>query len=645
MNNYTENLNSTVRAVLSELELNQHKLQSQKEAAAFTDHYAKEALIAALEKPAAISSVLFNQQSLVEKMYNCQAISSALLSSANEANSFTKAAVTNSAVAASTIQVAANAIVRLASDAGSIFSITNAAAFDSEINIQATSIYKSMNEVAANAETISQLAMDASVVCAEIPSAIIVDKAKVTDAHALDLLHLLTGQYNTTKEQQQAIINELNHAIDAEKKTKQQLEKIKAEHAVALDTYRASAKLLNLGLQVHVSEKKAAYTVNCHDYVNPFPATKKDISPAENYYIFLVKDSHKTGFVLSTAIECIARPSQFIKVSAKANGIKKEIAATGLLDSDGEAMKPEMLYTVFVMVQLEDAYKKQINNFDDYLTAPSAAFSLDPRLYTPIADKILSKRQQQLAALANDVLTAQLKADQLQEIVTALTLKYSAGQERLNSADANKTLVQANKNLSDQLVQNARDLKLNTHSTLNTATAAKAKTNDIARRMSSLINQLIHVSEMLTKLSTTLIRKKALNPLISDDLVTMASCADKDAGNAVALTLVALQSAFTALGTITETEAITMLEHTSANDLYTTLTVNKTSEKLPELSLATTLKNNYVRSVKDYKTAESHLNKISKQLNAGNGELNKGQVNLKALQAGLAAANAAALAS
>ena len=51
-----------------------------------------------------------------------------------------------------------------------------------------------------------------------------------------------------------------------------------------------------------------------------------------------------------------------------------------LYDSDGEKLVPGEEYVVFVYAIIEDEYKKIVNNFDDYITAPSAKFKLTTRL-------------------------------------------------------------------------------------------------------------------------------------------------------------------------------------------------------------------------------------------------------------------------
>ncbi len=142
-----------------------------------------------------------------------------------------------------------------------------------------------------------------------------------------------------------------------------------------------------------------------------------------------------------------------------------------------------------------------------------------------------------------------------------------------------------------------------------------------------------------------MIRKKALNPLISDELISLITTTDKDANNAIALTLASLKPAFAALTTNKEAEAITALEHMQAEKLYDLLVIDKDPTTFPSLKPPTILDNSYTKSKEEYDVAKIDLDKITIELNSATEELNAAQITLKSLQSGLAAATAAFLAS
>lgn len=83
-------------------------------------------------------------------------------------NTYLQQLVSDCAVAAADTQVACNAIVRFASNIGSIKSMVSAADFDSTIEQKINDVYHRMNSTAYHAERASQLGMEASACCSSI---------------------------------------------------------------------------------------------------------------------------------------------------------------------------------------------------------------------------------------------------------------------------------------------------------------------------------------------------------------------------------------------------------------------------------------------------------------------------------------------
>ncbi len=177
---------------------------------------------------------------------------------------------------------------------------------------------------------------------------------------------------------------------------------------------------------------------------------------------------------------------------------------------------------------------------------------------------------------------------------------------------------------------------------------ADSKTKEVAKGIRNLINKLIYSAEVINKLANLVIRKKALNPLISDDLVSRIGTAGNDANNAVALALVALQSTFAAQASNLESEAAAALEYTQSIKLYEILTGTTPDGKKSkdyDNCLAKLLYDAYDHAKKSYEQAYQASKDTIDQLNKANVNLSKAQIKLKSLQSGLAAGNAAALAS
>lgn len=272
------------------------------------------------------------------------------------------------------------------------------------------------------------------------------------------------------------------------------------------------------------------------------------------------------------------------------------------------------------------------------------------RIQTPNRPKygITESKKAELDTLTNDVLNAQIEVEQYQAIVDALTAKVSNFQSYLTIADGRRTQALNNKNLVDQLVQSSYDLQNNSGIAFNDMVLADSKTKKLATKIKQLIDKQIYTAELIDKLSIMIARQKALNPLISDDLVSRITKAGKDANNAVALTLIALNSTFASEASNMESEAATALEYDQSMILYQTITGTNpdgTKSTLYVKSLKALLYKAYKKAKDDFDEAQTALNITTEQLNTANTSLNDSQIKLQSLQSGLAAGNAAALAS
>lgn len=317
---------------------------------------------------------------------------------------------------------------------------------------------------------------------------------------------------------------------------------------------------------------------------------------------------------------------------------------------------------------------------------------------------ITENKKAELDKLSDQVIIAQQNVDQVKAIVTSLTAKSAQFTNFLTAANTNKIHALANQNTVLQLVDTAKDLMNNCKMAVSSMDKAKTRTNKLAVVVQDLINKLIYCAELIDKLSNIIIRQKALNPLISDDLIDMVATAGKDANNAVALTLVALESTFACQATNVESTDISVLDYLESINLYKKLTGTKiiiTGPMLQQIksiqkatdangvdlnantkprsleiihnlrsvnmqfeldetevidadgkkvkkytfSLLYLIKEAYDKAAKSYEDAYNANLATTNQLNKYNAELASAQAKLNSLQSGLAAANAAALAS
>jgi hypothetical protein len=400
MNTYNENLHSNVVASLQSLELDQKSKKSKRDASIFTLYYAEGARLTADEKLEADTKKYDDQKTIKTQAVTNSNIAINLLDSANQQKQFTAQAVTNAAVCASNIQIASNAIVKLASDIAGVYSILNAADYHSEIYLQSKEAYDLINMTAYDVEKASQAAMDASKLMAEVSSSTVADEARATNAAMTTILNIANTGFEAISATVTADHKSISVASAAEKKAEGVLEFCNAEYFSTQNAYQINNRELNLNL--HVPEKSISneqYTVQFNYYHSPFTSlqTTRDLhfashtkavseNPVKNYYIMLVKDSVKSTFSIAKAESITPNEDQRVFVPGArekkdhSKNVSKTIYISDLLDSDGDKMELGKPYTVFVLTVFTEEFKKRINNFDDYLSAPSEQFTLTNKL-------------------------------------------------------------------------------------------------------------------------------------------------------------------------------------------------------------------------------------------------------------------------
>ncbi|WP_289659385.1 hypothetical protein [Flavobacterium panacagri] len=264
---------------------------------------------------------------------------------------------------------------------------------------------------------------------------------------------------------------------------------------------------------------------------------------------------------------------------------------------------------------------------------------------------ITEKKKAELDLLKNQVIDATAIVQQQQTIVNSLNEKATRYQGYLLVSENNRSHALSNKNLIDQVIQNAYDLAFNSRNAFVQTVSATQDTTRVTKNISDLISKLIYSVEIINKLSNLVIRKKALNPLISDDLISRINTAGTDANNAVALTLIALKSTLAAEASVLESEAAITLESKQATKLYLTLTNEKSLDTplsvkpVSDTSIRALLYNAYKNAQIAYEKANNANDETGRQLSIATANLNKAQIKLQSLQASLAAATAAAYAS
>lgn len=261
---------------------------------------------------------------------------------------------------------------------------------------------------------------------------------------------------------------------------------------------------------------------------------------------------------------------------------------------------------------------------------------------------ITESKKAEIDSLALQVQDAQYQVELYQSIVSAMNEKSVYFQSLLTVADTTRAQALNNQNLVHQIVESEHELVKNNKVAFEEIEKAEEKTDALATNIKIMMDKLIYSVEIINKLTNIVIRKKAVNPLISDELVAMLGTAGKDANNVISLALVALKSTFAAQASTMETKSAVELSYIQAQDMLQLVTGAATGtgrNKTKNISLQSLLQDAYTNAKTNYVITESALNRANTHLNEAKRELNASQVNLKSLQAGLAAANAAALAS
>ncbi|MEO6521392.1 MAG: hypothetical protein ABIN91_06940 [Mucilaginibacter sp.] len=427
MNSYTDNLHATVVNALEMQNLEVKNLVAKANASLFSLYHDQGATITAGQKLVSAKAGLVFRQAVSNQAVTVSNIANNQLASATQANQYVKQSVTNAAVCAANVQVAANAIVRLAGDIGSIFSIINAADYGTQLYTYATQLKQLINDTAYAAEQASQNAMQASMLTSEVSSATVWDKSKSTNAQANNLLKLCSADAGAAM---QTVLNAQSTLAAAS-----------AAEALAggahldstTDVQAAQTALgfatVNLNNSLSVSDvDESSFTVNFEQIQAPFKKPLTDIDPVSSYYFILVKDSQKVTFSITDAENLLAQKSDHIiiniPVGAKSHvsqrfNYRKMPSATStsktfvLHDADGEPITAGTNYVVFLMAVYTDAYKKSINNFDNFLSAASNTFNINPQFAAVAADSInVIKVKASAEKQAGNVLQLEFRAAQ-----------------------------------------------------------------------------------------------------------------------------------------------------------------------------------------------------------------------------------------
>ncbi len=448
MSTYNDNLHSSIVASLQMQNVELERISSQQDAAMFTLFYAEGATVTAFQKLNDANTNVENSSTILTQAVACSSLSNNVLLSANQASNYINQSITNISISASNVQVASNAIVRLAGDMGNIFAIINAADFKESIYKLANTALFNLNTTAYCAEIASKIAMDASAATAEVTAAQVKSKAKNTNDLTTTLLNTCQANYNSVTSSLDACKSVYGNASAIEKKAEGAMEDLKTDFISTGQSLKNMNLNLNMGLNVAFSKPvKISETLQNDPFVlmanvsflsltDPFIDVPQDprvssapiANPIKEYYLIAVKQNIKYTFSIENAQNLVfssksdinpddisdkptkANPvlNKFIKVDFKpvpeqkkieqlvyfqrstdsTEKLKQEVVSKkdvfneNLLayDSDGDPIKWGNNYSFFVYAIYTDVHKRNLNSFDDFLSAPSRGFLPESKL-------------------------------------------------------------------------------------------------------------------------------------------------------------------------------------------------------------------------------------------------------------------------
>ncbi|WP_452227532.1 hypothetical protein [Lacinutrix cladophorae] len=388
MNTYKGNLHATVLSVLKEQELEQKKLNAQLNASLFSHYYLQGDVIVAQENLKITNQEFETKHSINKQLVNISNISNNLLDYARQEKNDVDQAITNTAVAAGNVQVAANAILKLTSDIASVFSRIKAEDFGDAVEQLASEANDLMVITAYDAEKTSLLAMNASSSTAKISSNTVFEKANATNILVEKLFKIIVSELEEVSNRITTDNVLIGQTKRKEEKAKGNLKTSVINLSTAELAYFKNNKELNLNLRIlEKADANDRYSVSFDTIKSPFKKANQPISnPVEKYFIFLVKEKNKNIFNLNSAEQIVSKGTNnkdFKEIKEFDDSVELSITIKALNDTDGEKLQLGEQYVIIVYAIYKTVYKKYINNFEDFLSIPSLSFSLAHSLIGP----------------------------------------------------------------------------------------------------------------------------------------------------------------------------------------------------------------------------------------------------------------------
>ncbi|MFT5822740.1 MAG: hypothetical protein ACI8ZM_003997 [Crocinitomix sp.] len=401
MNTYNENLRTSIVNSLDEQAASLQKTHSALGAQEISLYYSQGALISANDKFDDTLQMYEIQQDILASVNENNNSAINVVDAATQEKTYVDQAVNNSAVAASNVQIAANAIVHLAGDIGNVFSIVSAADYKSQIYDQTEEAKNNMDTTAYNAKLASQYAMESTMLTSSITASTVLTEAQATGVALQSLNDSFKAQFDKTSATLDAQNTAVVTANNLEKKAEGLTEDLNTANYGTRSAYELNNDELNSGLKVLVNHGDDAtpsktdkfFNLEFSPYITPLYLDSKGdaIDAVQQYYIIIVDSSSKSTFSSTSADTAISGSpkngkNMYVEVNKgdispnnpRLFGKKVEIA--NIADSNGLDIALGKEYCLFLYIKMTEKYKKTINNYSDILSAGSESFDLTHQL-------------------------------------------------------------------------------------------------------------------------------------------------------------------------------------------------------------------------------------------------------------------------
>ncbi|MCA2997716.1 MAG: hypothetical protein ING75_03850 [Rhodocyclaceae bacterium] len=386
MNTYNENLQQTVVRTLAALSLNEANLDSAKTIAEITLYQAQGAEITAWDKMRStqLNEAIWQRINDQARYNESQAIN--LLASGTESNNDVASAVTNTATAASNVQIASRAIEALAADVGAALNITTASLYETDVYERIVNANSYINEVANESKRIAKNAMYASAFASEITTTEVLAQTQTIKSKFDNIFKTAQAALGNFANLTIAERAEITQASRAERTAEGGLKDALREARAIIESYRNANDQVNLGLSVSVVSGNEV-EISFSALPNPLPTFKSNeaasisVPPAEpTYYVAFLPAQSQSTFSLDQAQQIfLQEPERFSELTAPAANKRVPL----LNDINGNPIAAGSGYVAYLYISISNRYKQFVANFSDVLSAPSQAFVPSTTLPTP----------------------------------------------------------------------------------------------------------------------------------------------------------------------------------------------------------------------------------------------------------------------